>query len=324
MRRWFIPSWCGDFRLEAVDEKTCKLIVTDPIPTELTQLGQFLVKARKKGWVDNCAGISPQGKSDLVIGAPVAKAGKVLLGRKSPRKGILTVIKSEDGVLTAVTGDGDELQKASAAPTAADAVTVRRPTLCCPYATTGPDLRASQVLQAFCTTEQWRSWLNLGYLYCCGNLSGRKYLVAHRHHPIAINNKYVVWDVTGDHVVHCWDWSIPPPEETLVIKLVLEHAEHWIRNRSGTFGLNIDDQYHNPFMPDNAQWQDGLLSTRLSCSVAKAIRSLFGTKERPMARMMGSVGGLEMVPGTNEGWTSTLDWDGTPLPKGISRKESYR
>jgi hypothetical protein len=320
LNRWFIPSWCGDFRLEAAGDDKCLLTVTDPIPAEVEQLGAFLVKARKKGWVPNIAGIADKGESKLEIDATVDAAGKVLLGRKRPRKGILTVIKAERGGLVAVKGDGEELEIAAAAADATEAATVRRPTLCCPHCTTGPDLRASQVLQSFSTTEQWRSWLNLGYLYCHGNLSGRRYLVAHRHHPIAIQNKYIVWDTTGDHVIHCWDWSVPPAEEVLSIKLVLEHAEHWIRNRSGAWDIiNCEDQFHNPFMPDNAQGADGLLSTGISRGFAKAMQML-GLKEKPKP----------VTPDwpqptlDGEGWTSNLDYDGTPLPPGIKRKESYR
>ena len=330
MRRWFIPSWCGDFRFESLDKDACKLIVTDPIPAELTQLGEFLVRARKKGWVDNFMGIAPRGTSELYIGAPVAKAGKVLLGRKAPRKGILTVIKSEGGSLTAIGGDGESLLAAAAAPKATEAVTVRRPTLCCPHATTGPDIRASEVLQAFSTTEQWRSWCNLGYLYCNGNLSGRKYLVAHRHHPISIENKYLVWDCTGDHVIHCWDWSVPPPEEVLMCKLVLEHAEHWIRNLSGTVGaLHAKDIYHNPFMPDDKQGHDGLVSTGISRGFAIAMKKLFGgKKEKPFLGV-----GISTMPRREDGtdgwredgsWLSDFDYDGTRLPVGIRRRESYR
>jgi hypothetical protein len=325
MRRWFIPSWSGDFRLEAADDDKCLLTVEDPIPAEVEQLGKFLVKARKKKWCADIAGISPEGKSTLEIGAPVDRAGKVLLGRKRPRKGILTCIKSEGGGLVAIKGDGEELEIAAAAPAATEAATVRRPTLCCPHATTGPDLRASKVLQAFCTNEQWRSWVNLGFLYCNGNLSGRRYLVAHRHHPLAIQNKYILWDCTGDHVIHCWDWSVPPPEEVLAVKLAVEHAEEWVRNASSVFN-GLKDVYHNPFMPDRGQHLDGLLSTGIARGFGKLMMAL-GLKPKPRLprRRLGDVGEVEHHTFDDDGgWVSDFDYDGTPLPKGIRRKESYR
>jgi hypothetical protein len=323
LSRWYIPSWCGDFRLEAKGDDKCLLKVTDPIPAEIEQLGAFLVKARKKGWVPNIAGIADKGKSKLEIATTVDVAGKVLLGRKSPRKGILTVIKAERGGLVAVKGDGEELEIAAAAPDATEAATTRRPTLCCPHATTGPDIRASQVLRAFCTTEQWRSWLNLGYLYCNGNLSGRRYLVAHRHHPLAIQNKYIVWDCTGDHVVHCWDWSVPPPEEVLAVKLALEHAEEWIRNASGVFAGNGEDIYHNPFMPNHMQSSDGLISSGIARGFALAAAAL-GFKPKRRKRLKDFEVEEHHTFNDDGSWTSNVDYDGTPLPRGIRRKESYR
>jgi len=321
MRRWYIPSWCGDFRLEAAGDDRCLLKVEDPIPAEVEQLGAFLVKARKKGWVPNIAGIADKGKSTLEIGAPVDRAGRVLLGRKRPRKGILTVIKAERGGLVAVKGDGEELEIAVARPEATEAATVRRPTLCCPYATPGPDLRASQVLRSFCTTEQWQSWLNVGFLYCYGNLSGRRYLVAHRHHPLAIQNKYIVWDTDGDHVVHCWDWSVPPPEEVLAVKLALEHAEEWIRNRSGMVGAPAEDIYHNPFMSDREQGFDGLVSTGIARGFARACAALGLKPKRPKLK---GVRMKEHHTFNDDGsWTSEFDYDGTPLPPGVKRRERY-
>lgn len=327
MKTWFIPSWSGDFRLEADGDDKCILRVEDPIPAEIEQLGAFLVKARKKKWCADIAGISPEGKSELKLATTVDQAGKVLLGRKRPRKGILTCIKAEGGGLVAIKGDGEELEIAAAQPEATEAATVRRPTLCCPFATTGPDIRASQVLRSFCTTEQWRSWLNLGFLYCNGQLSGRRYLVAHRHHPIAIQNKYILWDCDGDHVVHCWDWSVPPPEEVLAVKLAVEHAEDWVRNASSVFnGLNSEDIYVNPFMSDTTQGADGLLSTGIAKGFARAL-SMLGIKpkepKRPK-RLLGDIGEVEHHTfGEDGSWTSNVDYDGTPLPPGIRRKERY-
>ncbi len=323
LSRWYVPSWCGDFRLEADGDERCVLTVEDPIPAEVEQLGAFLVKARKKGWVPNIAGIADKGKSTLQIGAPVSQAGKVLLGRKHPRKGILTAIKSEGGGLVAIKGDGEELELAAASPKATEAATVRRPTLCCPHATTGPDLRASKVLRSFCTNEQWRSWLNLGYLYCNGNLSGRRYLVAHRHHPIAIQNKYILFDCDGDHVVHCWDWSVPPPEEVLAVKLAVEHAEEWIRNSSSVFGVIHDNEdiYHNPFMSDSTQTLDGLISTGISRGFARAMAALGMKPKRP--KLLGVKMREHHTFGEDGSWTSNMDYDGTPLPPGIRRKERY-
>jgi hypothetical protein len=283
MNRWYVPSWCGDFRLEKKDDNACLLIVTDPIPDEIEQLGQFLRKARKKGWVKEIEGVKPEGESILKVGASVTDAAKVLLGRGGApyrdqiRKGILTAIKSVDGEVTAVEGDGPELDKAAKKEDAKEAATVRRPTLCCPACISGPDKRASEVLQSFSTTKQWNDWLSMGMLYCYGNLTGRPYQVSHRHHPISRQNKFITWDVEGGHVMHAWDWSVPPAEEVLMIKLVLEHAEHWIRNQSGHFGTS-GEKFVNPFMEEAgmSQLSDGLISTGILTGFGKGLKQLLG------------------------------------------------
>jgi hypothetical protein len=71
------------------------------------------------------------------------------------------------------------------------------------------------------------------------------YRIAHRNSPIAVAQKRIAWDMTNDHVMHFHDWSVPPEEEVLASKLILEHAEPWLRNEATTFYGNY--YYKNPF-----------------------------------------------------------------------------
>lgn len=273
LSRWFIPSWSGDFRLVAEGEDKCRLIVVNPTLAEIEQLGSFLVKARKKGYVPDIAGVAEKGESTLTINASVAKAGRLLLGRKMPRKGLLTSVKSVDGRLEVVDGDAgsEEVTEAVEKPEADKAVTTRRPTLCCPTPQVEREVRASEVLRTFCTSKQWEEWVAKGYLHCVGNLTGHSYRIAHRHSPLAAEQRKICWDLHDDHVVHCYDWSVPPPEEALAIKLTLEHREHWIRNASGMYTLGAvgdaifdprrnrksTELYPDPFMSPDRQYLDG-------------------------------------------------------------------
>jgi hypothetical protein len=272
--KWYIPSWSGDFRLEAEGEDSSRLIVVDPTPAEVEQLGKFLVKARKKGWVANIAGVSETGESTLKVGASVVDSGKLLLGRCVPRKGLLTAVKSVGGKLEVVDGDAgsEPVTEALDTPEADKAVTTRRPTLCCPTPQVNREVRASEVLRTFCTRRQWEEWMDKGYLHCIGNLSGHSYRIVHRHHPLAAEQTKVCWDLHDDIVVHCYDWSVPPPEEALAIKLTLEYREHWIRNLSGMYTLpgagavsvlprdhkrKSAEVYPDPFMSEQRQILDG-------------------------------------------------------------------
>jgi len=245
LQMWSHPSWCGDFRIEAKegDETRCTLTVIDPTPGELDRLGRFLVKARESKWVANSAiGITPEGTTVLEIAAPVAEAGcdeALLVNGLDPKT--------------------EEPLPPEKQPVAA--VTVRRPTLCCPTPIPGPDARASDVLCAFSTEDQWRDWVLDGRLVCRGNLTGHRYEILHRHHPLARKRGKITFDLEDQHIVHCYDWSVPPAEEVLEVKLILEHRENWIRNRSGYFGPN--PRFINPFVPMNRQFTDGVLDTSL-------------------------------------------------------------
>jgi len=262
MNRWFFPSWSGDFRLEA-DVDGSVLTVINPTMGELDRLDAFLKEARKKKWVRQHIGFVQNGKIEIKVAASVQDAGRILLGKKT--KGKLTAVRSDDGKVTAVLDDKVINGK--------EAATVRRPTLCCPSPVPGPDQRASEVLQAFCTPRQWKDWIEDGLVRCYGNLSGRLYEVLHRHNPVAIARGKIAWDVEAGHVMHAYDWSVPPAEEVLAIKLVLEHAEHWIRNASGCL-WGSGDIYRDPFMDDSWQASDGLSDAAFMRGVGRAVRSL--------------------------------------------------
>lgn len=225
----------------------------------------FLRKARRKGWIREVEGICLEGESVLEIDASIVAAGRLLLsrrGRVTKLDGLLTVVRSTAGELQAE-HEPEAADEALSRPDADVAVTTRRPTLCCPCPVPGPEARASEVLASFCTPSQWEEWCRRGVLHCHGNLSGHRYRVAHRHSALACQQGKSAWDETDDRVVHCYDWSVPPAEEALAIKLVLEHREHWIRNRSGYLGYRRERVYHDPFMSEADQSRDGILDSAI-------------------------------------------------------------
>ncbi len=264
MDRWYFPSWCGDFRIEALGEAParCALTVTDPTPAELDRLDKFLGTARRKGWVRKAAGISPVGESRLELDVPVGVAGRVFLGKAASQH--LTVLRSSAGILCAERTDGTSCSSSSPEEEKAEAaVSVRRPTLDAPSPVPGPEVRASEVLRQFSTPAQWEAFVREGVLRCRGGLSGRLYEVAHRHHPLAIERGKCAWDVKDACIMYAYDWSVPPAEEVLMLKLVLEHAEDWIRNRSGCGCRSSPPIFYNPFMPASAQALDGKIDGAL-------------------------------------------------------------
>jgi len=281
IKQWFIPTWCGDYRFEAIDDDSCKLIVVDPTLAEIEVLGAFLGKARKKKWADPATEVKGAGESELVINASIVKAGKLLLGRKRPRKGLLTAIKSKAGEIETVTGVEEEAEKALEKPEAEKSVSVRRPTLCCPVPITGPEKRASKVLETFSTERQWDTWQEHGFLLAYGNLSGHRYRIAHRHSKTAKEQGKIAWDLDSGCVVHCYDWAVPPQEEVLSVKLVLEHREQWIRNHSGMLGIMDDsegmERFVNPFMSENHQGEDGIPDASFISRLGRGLKKVQGS-----------------------------------------------
>lgn len=115
------------------------------------------------------------------------------------------------------------------------AVVVQRPTQCCPLPEQGPQDRASEVLHAFTTPEQWDEWTRDGMIHCKGNLTGDTFRVVHRKHPLAERQGKAAYNETRKGVVHCHATHLPAPEEALSILLTLQFGEDYLINPSGWF-----------------------------------------------------------------------------------------
>lgn len=284
---WYWPSWSGDWRLEADGADKSVLTIVSPTPAEVEQLGAFLKRARSKAWVAQHVGFIPNGTVTIPVAAPIDKAGRALLGWNRWRKGVLTVVRSANGEVTAVIdGDSDKAERAVAAAAGKDkeaplaepvkpqekpaAVTVSRPTCCCPLPDTVADVRATEVLHAFCTPRQRAEMARDGVIHCYGNLSGRRYEIAHRHHPAAIQRGKVIFDTEGGYVIHAHASHVPAAEEVLTMKLVLEHAEDWVRNPSGCFHHD-GPVYDNPF---GMGMMDGVKDAAFMASFGRSILAL--------------------------------------------------
>lgn len=137
------------------------------------------------------------------------------------------------------------------------AVTTSRPTNCCPYTIPGDTRgrRADKLLLAFCTAEQRETWIKYGWLEARGRITGDRYRVAHRHSPIARKQTKVTWLLDSDQVVHAHATWLPPAEEVLTLKLVIEGHESWVRNPSTVFGI---PSLPHPFQSERTQSHDGL------------------------------------------------------------------
>lgn len=244
---WYIPSSSGDFRLLADGEDRTLLEIVDPTPRELEVIGAFLGAAEEKRWIEpGATSTSPVGTTTFLLQAPVADAGALLATKNAftPR-GRITAVRSSGGRFE-VTEELSVALELTKAPEAEAAVTVRRPTPCCPYTRPGPDTRASTVLRAFTTETQWEEWERTGSLTCRGQITGHRYRIAHRHSPTAIRQGRICADLTDGFVLHFHDSLRPPAEEVLAAKLVIEHREPWLRNASTCLSGRATAIFDNP------------------------------------------------------------------------------
>lgn len=254
--RWFLPTWNGDFRIESdpSDAKSCRLIMVEPTIGEMDALGKLGAALEKKGWWRPMASglwrteSAPQKTQEVRICAPLSKVAALMVKVLRPGKQVLTAVRYASGKLETVQGsdlplvelakkvEKADAERPAAAPAPA-AATVTRPTPSCPQcyvAAVGP---ATDALLAFMDDEQHEQWAENRYLVCYGGRSGHRYLLAHRHTTVAAKIGRICLDLDDQQVVHFHDRSVPPEEEVLAAKLILETREDWLRNQATMLGL---------------------------------------------------------------------------------------
>lgn len=294
MRRWYFPQHNGDFRLEQEGDQ-CILRIADPTLGEEKLLSQFMTVARKKKWtkillelngVPSSEGPYRAAKryQDIRLDARITVAGAALAKILRPEKSTLTAIKYEDGRITTVKGTENDVLEKLAATTALEkapeaAVTVKRPTPSCPSCVPGAVEPASEVLQTFLTPEQHADWAQHRALVAVGGTTQKRYLIAHRHSTLAQRIGRICYSVDDESVVHFHDWTVPPEEEVLAAKLILEHEEAWLRNEATMLGLPMDrvhDVLKNPF----GDYLDGVQDAKIMDFVGGGVIGFVLSKAR--------------------------------------------
>ncbi len=283
--KFYLPSWNGDYRLEDDGKNGSRLVVHDPTPHEQKIIEEFLRRAGAKGWAPASFPISAQGKSEVAIAAPLSKAAKILLKLARPKKQTLTAISFSGGALSVIEGAdeaaaekvADAVEKAAATEDPkepAKAASVKRPTPCCPVCEVGSVAPASEVLLAFLNEEEHATWARERAIVVTGGLTGHRYILAHRQSALAAYNTKMCFDLDDGQILHFHDNSVPPEEEVLAAKLILEHREPWLRNEATLLGGN-NMKFKNPF----GDGGDGVESTVLVSQIGHWLR---GTKKQPL------------------------------------------
>jgi hypothetical protein len=263
--KWFIPSWNGDLRLEA-DEKDPGLTILSivkPTEHELLVVNAIGKAFEAMGWLaepwQTFTKKRFQREQRFVVNAPLEKTGPVATSLMRPGKAVLTAIRFKGGQVETVSGDAPNApealaelaEQAAAAPPdkpAEAAVTVKRPTPSCPSCIAGSIQPATEALLAFLSEEEHDEWSRERSITVQGGLSGNRYRLSHRHSRFAQQCKRMCFDLDDHLVVHFHDWTVPPEEEVLAAKLILEHREHWLRNEATMLGARMGTlKFKNPF-----------------------------------------------------------------------------
>ena len=153
------------------------------------------------------------------------------------------------------------------------AATVKRPTPSCPKCMPGAIEPANEVLQSFLTEEQHELWAKDRAIVVRGGITGHRYLVSHRHGRHAIKAGKICFDLDDLGVLHFHDNSVPPEEEVLATKLILEHREPWLRHEATCLGGDFDFVFKNPFGGGG----DGVPDSQLTGEVGNFLRGFLMT-----------------------------------------------
>lgn len=288
MSRWYYPSYRGDFRLLDASESTYRdhvegavLEVVSPTEVERTRLDAFLKVAFEKKWTA-VRKLGTDERQDILLSVGVDEAGKTLLPLLRPADRTITAIRSDSGklavhdtaeLLSEPAAEGEVVENSSVPglakppkkPKKGDvklakddkAVSVRRPTPSCPQCAPGAINRASEVLLSFLGPEEHDTWARRRLVIVEGGFTGHRYVLAHRHSEVAQKLGRICFDIDDGCIVHFHDNSVPPEEEVLAAKLVLEHREPWLRNEATMLGMVWSDLHAERFEEGTLRLPDG-------------------------------------------------------------------
>lgn len=285
--QWFIPSWNGDLRLESdpQDPAVTLLSIASPTLAEVQIVNQIGKTFDSMGWLEKPWQEFVKKRwareKKFRVNAPLEKTGPIATSIMRPGNQVLTAIRFKDGVVETVSGkDLPALQelseKAAAAPEekkATAAVTVKRPTPSCPACIPGAIEPATECLLAFLSEAEHEQWARERSIIVQGGLSGTRYLLSHRHTEFAQRAGRMCYDLDAHVVIHFHDWTVPPEEEVLAAKLILEHREPWLRNEATYLG-SLGNPRHLVFKNPFGDGLDGVPDAQFSRSFGKNLQTL--------------------------------------------------
>jgi hypothetical protein len=232
--KWYLSSFNGDIRFEEISEGATRVTVEKPTPTELEVLRRWAEKTPAMG-KDDLERLMVDGA--IEIEAPIAEVALPMAKLLNAGKvGLLTALSFESGrvhVTETIEKLPAWLKKLEKGRERAEAavVTVTRPKLSCPECSGRPEgeRKACDVLWDFLDPMQRREWLRGRRVTAFGAVTGHAYDLRPRTSAVAGRRGRICFDMDDKLVLHNFNLDVPPEEELLAAKLILEHREHWLR-----------------------------------------------------------------------------------------------
>jgi hypothetical protein len=200
------------------------------------------------------------------------KSGEQALSAVLMKDGRVETVSGANADVAALAKKAEEEGKAAA--------TVKRPTPSCPQCIPGSIGPAREVLLEFLDEEQHDSWAKDRFFIVYGGLTGNAYVLAHRHSPLARTLGRICADLDDQVVVHFHQTEVPPEEEVLAAKLILEHREPWLRNEATMLSRfyftffkppsRRQPKFKNPF----GGYHDGIADAQLTENIGRFAAAL--------------------------------------------------
>ncbi len=112
---WYVPSYLGDVRLEALSGKRTRVLTSMVTATEKKALSALETYALKKKWVETWPAWRGVELPEIVLTAPVDKVASVLAKALKPGRRLVSAVRFEGGKMVEV-AEADLAEKSTSAP----------------------------------------------------------------------------------------------------------------------------------------------------------------------------------------------------------------
>lgn len=226
---WYIPSFYGDVRLEAVGKSQCRVIAEKTTEREREALKTLAEVASKRRWLPTSKVplFSDLGILKTTLGAPIDKVAKQLAKLLKPNRKIISAVQFKDGGIEEIYDDEDPEDPPKVeepAKPAVAAASVAAPTRGCPAPDFGSaELKARGVLATFLSKDQIDDFTRYNRFVTTGADTGHQYMVTSRQATDALSRyQRTLYDLDEDRPLCVHDWSVPPAEEMLALHVLLK------------------------------------------------------------------------------------------------------